>query len=92
MKPINCKLKKHFTIHNSKNVRNSTNRTKKISDASDEKANLKNISTKLNYPSSEEQLLIFKSLKKHANMFDDTLRNYTGTENKMNFSMKKLLE
>ena len=65
MKPINCKIKKHFVIQDSKNVRNSTNRIKKILDASYEKANLKSITSKLKYLSSEEQLLIFKLLRKH---------------------------
>ena len=59
MKPLNCKVKKHFQIQDSKNVRNSTNRIKKILDASYEKANLKSITSKLKYLSSEEQLLIF---------------------------------
>ena len=46
MKPINCKIKKHFAIQDSKNVRNSTNRIKKILDARYEKANLKSITSK----------------------------------------------
>ena len=47
MIPITCKLKKHFTIQDSKNVRNSTNRIKKILDARYEKAYLKKITNKL---------------------------------------------
>ena len=82
MKPINCKLNKHVAIQDSKNIRNSTNRIKKILDASYENANLKNITSKLKYLSSEEQLLIFKLLTKHQTMFDGTLGNYTGTEYK----------
>ena len=83
MKLLNCKVKKHFQIQDSKNVRNSTNRIKKILDASYEKANLKSITSKLKYLSEEEQLLIFKLLRKHETMFDGTLGNYTGTEYKI---------
>ena len=32
MKPIDCKLRAHFTIQDSKNIRNATKRIKKISD------------------------------------------------------------
>ena len=41
MKPINCKMRTHFRIQDSKNVRNATKRIKKILDANYEKANLK---------------------------------------------------
>ena len=33
MKPIDCEIKNHFTIQDSKNVRNATKRIKKILDA-----------------------------------------------------------
>ena len=45
-----------------------------------ETANFKEITTKLKYLNSDEQLLIFRQFKKHENMFDGTLGNYTGTE------------
>ena len=83
MKSINCKLKNHFTIQNSKNVTNSTNRIKKISDTNYKKANLQKITSKLKYLSSDEQLLIFKLHRKHENMFDGTLGYYTDTEYKI---------
>ena len=38
MKPIDCKMRAHFTIQNSKNVRNATKRIKKILDANYKKA------------------------------------------------------
>ena len=33
MKPVDCKMRTHFTNQDSKNVRNATKRVKKISDA-----------------------------------------------------------
>ena len=56
IKPIDCNLKKHFVIQYNKNVKNSTNRIKKILDASYEIA--KRITGKLKYLSSDEELLI----------------------------------
>ena len=41
MKPIDCKMRTHFTIQDSKNVRNATNRIKKILDANYKIANLR---------------------------------------------------
>ena len=46
MKPIMYKLKKHFAIQESKNVKYSSNRIKKILDSSYEKANLKKVQIK----------------------------------------------
>ena len=40
MKTINCKLKQHFAIQDSKNVKNKTNRIKKIFDAKYEEENM----------------------------------------------------
>ena len=45
-------------------------------------ANLKDITNKLIYFYSDEQILIYGLLKKHENMFDGTLGNYTCTEYK----------
>ena len=43
VKPIDCKMRTHFTIQDSKSKRNATKRIKKIVDANYKKANLKNI-------------------------------------------------
>ena len=53
---------------------------KKILDAKYEKANLKEITTKLKYSDWDEQFLIYRLLKKYEYMFDSTLGHYTGTE------------
>ena len=34
----------------------------------------------MKYLHSDEQFLFYRLLKKYGNMFDGTLRNYTGTE------------
>ena len=39
IKPIDCKMRTHFTIQESKNVSNPTKRIKKILDANDKKVN-----------------------------------------------------
>ena len=48
-----------------------------------EKANLKDITTKIIYFNKNEQFLIYGLLKKHENMFDGTLGNYACTEYKI---------
>ena len=53
---INCKMRSNFTIQESKNVKSATNRIKKILGTKYEKANLKEIATKLKYLNSDEQL------------------------------------
>ena len=63
MKSINCKMRTNFVIQESKNIKSATNRIKKILDANYEKANLKEITTKLKYLKSDEQLLMYKLLK-----------------------------
>ena len=73
-------MKTNFAIQESKNIKSETNRIKKILDANYEKANLKDITTELKYLNSDEQFLIYRLLKKHENIFDGTLRNYTGIE------------
>ena len=70
----------YFAIQEGKNVKIATNRIKKILDAKQEKANLKEITTKFKYLNTDEQLLIYRPLKKHENMFDGILGHYTGTE------------
>ena len=60
MKPIDCKMRTHFTIQDSKNVRNTTKRIKKILDANYKKANLKKIDSNLKYLNNDEQCLILK--------------------------------
>ena len=44
------------------------------------KGKLKDITNKLKYLNSDEQFFIYRLVKKHENMFDGTLGNYTGTE------------
>ena len=44
---------------------------------------LKEITTKSKYLNSDDLFLIYRQLKKHENMFDDTLGNYTGIKYKI---------
>ena len=80
MKPIGCKMRTHFTIQDSKNVRNAIKRIKKILDTNCEKANLKKIVNNLKYLNNDKQSLILKLLRKHEEIFDGTLGNYTDSE------------
>ena len=48
-------MRTHFTIQDSKNVRNATKRIKKILDANYEKANLKKLVNNLKYLNNDEQ-------------------------------------
>ena len=80
---ITCKMRTNFAIQESKNIKNATNRIKKMLDAKYEKANLKEITTKVKYLNSDEQVLIYRLLNKHENMFDGILGYYTGTEYKI---------
>ena len=61
-------IKTNFTIQESKNIKSATNWIKKILDANYEKANFKEIRTKLKYLNSDKQFFIYK----HENMFDGT--------------------
>ena len=83
MKPIDCKMRTHFTIKDSKNVRDATKRIKKILDANYKKANLKEIVNNLKYLNNDKQSLIQKLLRKHEEMFDSTLACYIGSESKI---------
>ena len=83
MKSIKCEMRINFAIQKSKVIKSATNRIKKILDAKYEKANLTSITTKLKYLTSDAQLLFYRLLKKHENMFDGILGNYTGIENKI---------
>ena len=83
MKPIDCKMRTHFTIQYSKNVRNVTKRIKNILDANYKKANLKNIVNDSKYPNNNKQSLVLKWLRKHEEVFDGTLGNDTGSEYKI---------
>ena len=56
-------MRTNFVIQDSKNIKSATNRIKKILDAKYEKANLKEITNKLKYLNSDEQLLIYRLLK-----------------------------
>ena len=89
MKSSNCKMRTNFVIQDSKNIKSATNRSKKILDANYEKANLKEITTKLKYLNSDEQFLVYRLLNKHESMFDGTLGNYTVRSIKLN-SLKEL--
>ena len=60
MKTIDCKIKIHFTIQESKNVRNATKWIKKIFNANYEKANSKQIVNNLKYLNNDKQSLILK--------------------------------
>ena len=83
MKPIDCKMRTHFTIQDSKNVRNATKRIKKVLDTNYEKANLKKIVKHYKYLNNDKQPLILKLLTKHEEMFHGTFGNYTGSEDKV---------
>ena len=79
MKPIDCKIRTHFTILDSKNVRNVTKRRKKILDANYKKANSKKMVNNLKYLNNDKQFLILKLLRKHEEKFDGILGNHTGS-------------
>ena len=57
MKLMDCKMRTHFTIQDSKNVRNATKRIKKIFDTNDKKTNFKKILNNLKYLTSDKQSL-----------------------------------
>ena len=82
MKPIDCKMRTHFINQDSKNVRNATKRMKKILDANHEKDNLKKILNNFKYLNNDIQSIILKLLRKHEEMLDGILGNYTGSEYK----------
>ena len=60
MKPMDCKMRTHFTNQDSKNIRNATKRIKKILDANYEKDYLKKIVNNLKYLNNNKQSLILK--------------------------------
>ena len=76
-------MRTNFTIQESKNIKSVTKRINKILDAKYEKVNLKDITTKSKYLNADEQFLIYGLLKKHENMSDGILGNYTSTEYKI---------
>ena len=53
-------MRTNFKIQESKNINSASKRIKKILDAKYEKANSKDITTKLKNLSSDEQFLIFR--------------------------------
>ena len=66
------------------NVRNATEKIKKILKANHNKANLKKTVNNLKYlNNNDKQSLIFKLFRKHEEMFDGTLYTYTGSEYKI---------
>ena len=66
-----------------KNIKSATNKIRKILDAKYKKVNLKEIANISKCLNSDEQLLIYRLLKKHENMFDGKLGNCTSTEYKI---------
>ena len=58
-------MRTNFGIQESTNVKSTTNTIKKILDAKYVKTNLKEISYKLKYLNSDEQLMIYRLLNKH---------------------------
>ena len=58
LKLIHCKMRTNFAIQESKNIKSATNKIKKILDVKYEKANLKEITTKLKYLNSDKRFLI----------------------------------
>ena len=83
MKPVDCKVRSHFTIYGSKNVRNATKTMKKILDTNYEKAYLKKIFNNVKYLNNDKQSLILLLFRKHEEVFDGTLGNYTSLECKI---------
>ena len=83
MKTIDCKMRTHVTNQDSKNVRNAAKRIKIILDVNYKKANVKKIVDIFKYLNNDKQFLILKLLRKHEEMFDGTLGNYTGSEYKI---------
>ena len=79
-------MRTHFTIQDSKNIRNATNRIKKILDANCKKADFKKTANKLQYLNNNKHSLILKLLRKNEELFDITLGNYTGSEYKIELS------
>ena len=77
---IDCIMRTHFSIKDSKNIRNPTKRIKKILDANYKKANFKNIVNNLKYQNEDKQSSILTLLRKHEEMFASTLGKYTGLE------------
>ena len=76
-------MRNNFAIQESKNIKSTTNQIKQILDAKYDKANFKEITTKLKCLDSDKQFFIYRLLKKHKNMFVGTLGNYTGTKYKI---------
>ena len=80
MKPVDSKMRTYFTI---KNVRNATKRIKIILDTDYKKANFKKIFHNLIYLNNDKQSLFLKLLRKHEEILDDILGNFTGSEYKI---------
>ena len=77
MKPIDHRVGIHFTIQDSKNVRNATKRITKILNANYKNADFKKIVNILKHLNNDKQSLILTLLRKHEEIFDGTLGNYT---------------
>ena len=65
MKPIDCKMRTHFTINDRKYIRNTTKRIKKILNAKYKKDNSNKIVNHKKYLNNDKQSTILKLLRKH---------------------------
>jgi transposase InsO family protein len=83
MKPLNCNVKEHFAIQDSKRVHAETKRIKKILDAKYKKVNLAELIPTLKHLNKLKQEKLNKFLQKYESMLDGTLGNYTGSDYKI---------
>ena len=77
-------MRTHFTIQDSKNVRNATKKMKKTLNANYKKSKRK-IVDNLKYLSNDKQSFILNLLRKHEEMFDGILYNYTGSDYRIEY-------
>ena len=78
MKPPNCNTTEHYFINDPSNVKEASDRIKRILDAKYEKANLNKLVRDAIYLDSHEQDKLFKLLKKYESVFDGTLGKWIG--------------
>ena len=77
MKPIEDLVENHFSIQEPK-IQNDIERIKKTFGAKYEKANLKESIKEENHLFKEEQISLYKLLKKYKTLFDGTLGLWKG--------------
>ena len=78
MKPPNCNTTEHYFINDPSNVKEASDRIKRILDAKYEKANLNKLVRDAIYLDRAEQDKLFKLLKKYESVFDGTLGKWIG--------------